>query len=165
MKVLLQQDLKRLGFLGDIVEVKAGYARNYLLAQGLAAVPSENNIRALADEKARRTEQRLQERERQVKAAEAVEGAEAVLTAKANPQGHLFGSVAQKEIAENLRQQGFEVTDQAIQLPHHIKQLGTTEVNLKFAEDITAKIKVTVVSQDGEETPNQQQDKQQAREQ
>lgn len=106
MRILLCQDVKKLGWLGDIVEVSTGYARNYLLPQGLGIVPTEVNLRSLAEEKARRAEQRIQQRKQLEQAVTAVDGAEAVVAAKANEQGRLFGSVTASQIAENLRQQG-----------------------------------------------------------
>ncbi len=146
MKVLLCQDVKELGWLGDVVEVKTGYARNYLIPQGLGKVPTEANLRGLAQEKASRSEQRIEQRSRLEAAVEAVAGAEAVIAAKANEQGHLFGSVGADAIAENLRQQGFEVAEKIVQLPQNIKQTGTTQVALKFADDLVANISVTVVN-------------------
>jgi len=148
MKLLLCEDVDKLGYLGDIVEVKEGYARNFLLPQGLAKQPSETNIRGLADEKSRRAKERRLARERLEKAAAAVEGAEAVIAAKANEQGHLFGSVTEKEIAANLRAQGFEVKDEMVQLPEHIKTVGTHSVTLRLAPDLTPKVSVVVVAQD-----------------
>ena len=146
MKILLCQDVERLGWLGDVVEVSTGYARNYLLPQGLAMVPTEVNLKSLAEEKARRAEQRMRDRKRLEEAAAAVEAAEAVVAAKANEQGHLFGSVGGREIAANLREQGFEVADEFVQLAEHIKQVGTSQVTLKFAEDLTATVNVVVVA-------------------
>jgi large subunit ribosomal protein L9 len=145
MKVLLCEDIKRLGWLGDIVEVNEGYARNYLLPQGLAKVATEGNIKSIAQERAKRAEQRLQERRRIEKAAQAVDGAEAVLATRAKEQGVLFGSVTEAMIGANLRAQGFEVADDVVRLPEHIKHLGTHEVALKFADDITATVRVVVV--------------------
>ena len=78
MKVLLCEDVNKLGWLGDIVDVTEGYARNYLLPQGLATVATEGNIRSLAKEKGKRAVQRIAESKRLEKAAEAVKGAEAV---------------------------------------------------------------------------------------
>jgi len=147
MKVLLCEDVGRLGWLGDVVEVTEGYARNYLLPQGIAKVATEGNTRAIAKEKARRAEQRIQGRKRLEQAAKAVEGAEAVLAAKANEQGVLFGSVTAGQIAANLREQGFEVADEVVRLPEHIKQVGTHSVTLRFAEDLTATVSVVVVSE------------------
>jgi large subunit ribosomal protein L9 len=162
MKVLLCEDIKKLGWLGDIVEVNEGYARNYLLPQGLARVATEGNIRALAKEKAARSEQRLRERRRIEKAAEAVNGAEAVLAARANEQGVLFGSVGEAMIAANLRSQGFEVADEIVKLPEHIKNLGTHEVTLRFSEDVTATVRVVVVPEQLEEPAKE--DKEEAKE-
>ena len=145
MKVLLCEDVKKLGWLGDIVEVSEGYARNHLLPQRLAKVATEANVKSIAQEKAKRAEQRLQERRRLEKAAQAVNGAEAVVAAKANEQGVLFGSISDSMIAANLRAQSFEVADEVVKLPEHIKQLGTHEVTLRFADDVTATVHVVVV--------------------
>ena len=150
MKVLLCDDIRRLGWLGDVVDVNDGYARNYLLPQGLAKVATEANIRAIAEEKAKRAEQRLKEREHLERAAQAVDGAEAVLAARANEQGVLFGSIAERQIAANLREQGFEVADEVVRLPEHIKHVGTHDVSLRFAEEVTATVRVVVVPEQDE---------------
>ncbi|MGD8499461.1 MAG: 50S ribosomal protein L9 [Phycisphaerales bacterium] len=150
MKVLLCEDIEKLGWLGDIVEVREGYARNYLLPQRLAKPATEASIRAIAEEKVRRAEQRKLEGRRLEEAAKAVDGAEAVVAAKANEQGHLFGSVTAREIAANLREQGFEVTDEVVHLTEHIKQVGTHAVTLRFSGEVTATVNVVVVpEQDG----------------
>ena len=148
MKVLLCEDVEDLGFLGDVVEVKDGYARNYLLPHQIAIAPSEVNIKSLSEAKAKRAEERKLSLKQLSRAAEAVEGAEAVLAAKANELGHLFGSVTRRDIAANLRDQGFEVADEMVQLSEHIKQVGTHEVTLKITPDLTANISVIVVSED-----------------
>ena len=145
MKILLCEDIDKLGWLGDIVEVKTGYARNYLIPQGLATVANEASIRALAEEKARRAEQRRLEGKRLEEAVKAIEGAEAVVAARANELGHLFGSVTEKHIAANLRAQGFDVRDDIVYLPEHIKEVGTHAVTLKFRDDLTATVNVVVV--------------------
>ena len=152
MKVLLCEDIDKLGWLGDVVEVKTGYARNYLLPQGLAKVANEAGIRAIAEEKARRGEQRRLDGKRLEEAVKAIEGAEAVVAAKANELGHLFGSVNERQIAANLREQGFEVRDEIVQLPEHIKEIGTHSVTLKFRDDLTATINVVVVPEKQDES-------------
>jgi large subunit ribosomal protein L9 len=152
MKVLLCEDVRKLGWLGDIVEVNEGYARNYLLPQGLARVATEGNIRSLSKEKGKRAIERIATGKRLEKAAEAVKGAEAVLAAKANEQGHLFGSVTEKHIAANLRDQGFEVADSVVKLSEHIKQLGTHEVTLRYSDEIKVSVSVVVVPEI-EDTP------------
>lgn len=166
MKVLLVVDVqkdhagstglttaKMLGWLGDVVEVNEGYARNYLLPQRLAVLPTEANLKSIVEEKAKRAEHRIVERKRLETAAQAVEGAEAVVAAKANEQGHLFGSVGAREIAANLREQGFEIADEVVQLPENIKQVGTSQITLKFSEDLTATVNVVVVAADAEGAP------------
>jgi len=145
MKVLLCEDIETLGWYGDVVNVREGYARNYLLPQRLATIPTEAKIKAMAEEKAKRAEQRTVVIENFQKAADAVNGAEVVLAAKANEQGHLFGSITEKEIAANLRQQGFEVADKFVHLDEHIKETGERTVKLRFTVDVTASVKVIVV--------------------
>ena len=157
-----------LGWFGDIIEVSSGFARNYLLPQGLAVIPTEAAVKSLAQEKARRAEVRKQQRQKLEGMAAAVNGAEAVIAAKANEAGHLFGSVSSRQIAANLREQGFEVTDEMMQLSEHIKQVGTTTVKVKFAQDLDAAVNVVVVAegqdvmppkepkQDDENGPNDQ---------
>lgn len=150
VKVLLCEDIDKLGWLGDIVEVKSGYARNYLLPCGLAQVATDANIKSIADEKARHANDRKSARLRLDESVEKVGGAEAVVAAKANEQGHLFGSIGAAEIAGNLREQGFEVPDDAVQLASHIKEVGTHSVTLKFAEDVSCEISVVVVAEQSE---------------
>ena len=156
MKVLLCEDVRKLGWLGDIVEVSEGFARNYLLPQGLAKVATETNVRLIAKEKAKRSEQRIRERQRLEEAAKAAGGAEAVIAAKANEQGSLFGSITERQIAANLRAQGLEVADEVVVLAEHIKQVGTHEVTLKFADDLTTVVKVVIVPEpaNGSTTPD-----------
>jgi large subunit ribosomal protein L9 len=159
MKVLLCDDIEKLGWLGDVVEVAEGYARNYLLPQRLATPATEANIRAIADEKGKRAEQRKLEGRRLEAAMKAVEGAEAVVAAKANELGHLFGSVSAREIAANLREQGFEITDKMVQLPEHIKEVGAHPVTLKFSPELTTTVNVVVVPEkDGTEETSETED-------
>ena len=146
MKVLLCEDVKNLGWLGDIVDVTAGYARNYLLPKGLAKPATEANVKALAREKAKRAEQRVKGRKRLEETAAAVVGAEAVLAEKANEQGVLFGSIGPRDIAANLREQGFAVADDYVHLEENIKNVGASQVTLKFAEDLNATVNVVVVA-------------------
>jgi large subunit ribosomal protein L9 len=149
MRILLCEDIRGLGWLGDVVEVNAGYARNYLLPQGLGKPATEDNLRSIAREKTSRAEERKLEAEQLQKVAEAVEGAEAVVAAKANEQGVLFGSVSASAIAQNLREQGFEIADEFVDPHEHIKNVGTAQVKLIFTEDLTATVSVVVVPEGG----------------
>jgi large subunit ribosomal protein L9 len=117
--------------------------------QGLAVVPTQKAIDLLADEKARRAESRNLELEQKEQLVTSMEGAEVVLASKANELGHLFGSVAERDIAENLRQQGFSVQDAMVRMPDgHIKDLGTHDITLRITPDLKAVVRVVVVSQD-----------------
>jgi large subunit ribosomal protein L9 len=145
MKVLLISDVKKLGWLGDVVEVTDGYARNYLFPQGFAKLATDPNVKAIARAKAQRAEQRKLERQQLEKVCQTVNGAEVVIAAAANEQGHLFGSVFRHEIAENLRAQSFEVADDTVELNEHIKQVGTYRVGLWFDNDLKAAVSVVVV--------------------
>ena len=150
MKILLCKDVESLGYLGDVVDVKNGYVRNYLLPQGVGIVPTEANIKSLVDAKAAAAAERRVTHDRLVTVVEAVEGAEVVIASKANEQGHLFGSVSQHEIADNLRGQGFEITDDMVRIGEHIKEVGTHEVAVKISAELSAKISVVVVPQGDE---------------
>jgi large subunit ribosomal protein L9 len=164
MKVLLCEDVEKLGWVGDVVEVSEGYARNYLLPRRLGIVPTKGNLRSLAQAKAKKAEQLKTVRERAEQAASTIAGAEVVISAKANEQGHLFGSVGPSEIAANLREQGFQVADEAVRLSEHIKDLGEHAVEIVFkkpadggfVEDLTAKIKVVVSAEGVEVGPDGQ---------
>jgi len=144
MKVLLYADVEKLGYFGDVVDVKAGYARNYLLPSGLAALPSASNVKAIEDERARKAEERRLVREQMVKAAEKVDGAEITLQERANEQGHLFGSVTEEHIAEALRRAGFEVQVKQVLLEAHLRQVGDYPVTLHYAENIKATVTVHI---------------------
>jgi large subunit ribosomal protein L9 len=145
MKLLLVSDVRKLGYLGDVVEVAEGYARNFLLPQGLAKAATDNNIKAIAKAAAARAEERNLERKQLEKVAKAVTGAEAVIAAPANEMGHLFGSVFKHDIAKNLREQGFEVADDVVMLREHIKEVGTYSVKLEFADDLIVPVSLVVV--------------------
>jgi len=145
MKLLLHADVSNLGHLGDVVEVAEGYGRNYLLPQRLAVEPTEANVKAIAEERARQVEQRRLARQELVNAAKKVNDVEVVIKALANEQGHLFGSIGETEISTALQEQGLSVQSKHVVLAEHVRQLGTSDVKLRFAEDVEANIHVTVV--------------------
>ncbi len=155
MKVLLLEDIEKTGYLGDVVNVKDGFARNYLVPYGLATIPTEDAIRRIAEAKAQRAAERKAAAERLSQIAEEVNGAEVSVKAAANAQGHLFGSVTAEQIGSLLRDAKFEISDNMIALKDHLKEVGEHEVTLKLAADITATVKVTVVAQ-GEEVESEE---------
>ena len=144
IKLLLQESIKNVGRVGDIVEVSPGYARNYLVPRGLAVQPTPNNVKKV---EARRKEIERQERERreqQERMIQQLASVEVHLERRANEQGHLFGSVTATDVAKALQAQGFNVEPEDINLPGRLDRIDTYTVQVKFAEDLQTDIKVWV---------------------
>jgi len=144
VKLLLNESIKHVGRVGDVVEVSAGYARNFLLPKGLAVEPTAGNIRKI---EARRKEIERQERERreqQETLIKQLEGVEVGLERKANEQGHLFGSVSATDIARALQAQGFNINPDDVNLPGKLDRIEKYTVKIRFAEDLSADLKVWV---------------------
>lgn len=143
-KLLLTESVKHVGRVGDLVDVSPGFARNYLLPQGLAVEPTPNNVKKI---EARRQEIERQERERRVeqeKLIKQLEGVEVTLERKANEQGNLFGSVSATDIARSLQGQGFNINADDINLPGRLDHIDSYVVQVKLAEDLAADVKVWV---------------------
>jgi large subunit ribosomal protein L9 len=144
VKLLLNESIKNVGKVGDVVEVSPGYARNYLLPKGLAVEPTPNNVKKI---EARRKEIERQERERREQQANLIKllsTVEVTLERKANEQGHLFGSVTATDIAKGLQAQGYNVNPDDVNLPGKIDRIDTYTVTIKFAEDLKTEMKVWV---------------------
>jgi large subunit ribosomal protein L9 len=145
MKLLLKKDVKHLGMIGDIVDVKQGYARNYLLPQNLAMMPTTTNIKGIAEAKAEAAEtRRLQIEEQQAAMARLAE-IEITIKAAVNEEGILYGSVGPREIAAALRQEGHSIETEHVHLPEPIRQLDNVMVPVGFGPDLMQEIKVWVV--------------------
>jgi large subunit ribosomal protein L9 len=145
MKVLLRANVPHLGQIGDVVQVKAGYARNYLVPRGLAAEPTPGNLKRIEVEKQAYLAE-LAKRKAEVQARAAlVDGKEVTIAALANEEGHLYGSIGPAQIVEALARENLHVEEENIVLPEPIRALDKYEVNLRFAEEVTAKINVWVV--------------------
>lgn len=145
MKLLLTKDITKLGIVGDVVDVSPGYARNYLLPKRLATQPTESNMRALADERAKAEERRRLAREALQTQADTLADVEITIAASANEEGVLYGSVGPREIAAALRDEGHEVDASIIKLHTPIRQLDNIMVDIVLADDIATKVKVWVV--------------------
>lgn len=144
VKLLLKQSIKNVGRVGDVVEVSAGYARNYLLPQELAVVPTPGNVKKV---EAIRQEIERQERERREQMAallKSLQGVEVTLERKTNEQGHLYGAVSATDIAHALQAQGFNVNADDLSLPGRLDQVNTYMVRVAFAEDLSTEVKIWV---------------------
>lgn len=148
MKLLLAEDVRDLGKAGDIVNVKTGYARNYLLPKGLALEPTEGNVRRVEEERKHREAEDKARRQRLVEAASALEGTSVTVKAQANEQGHLFGSVTERDISEALQQMGHKIDESQILLAEPIRQLDRFRVPVRLSEGVEATIDLWVVPLD-----------------
>jgi large subunit ribosomal protein L9 len=149
MRLLLLQDVRKLGHLGDIVEVAAGYGRNYLLPQRLAAEPTDENIKGIEDRRRAATAERALRLKQYADLVAQLKDVSITLEAAANPEGTLYGSVAAKDIAAALQAQGYPILPGHVMLDAPIRTLDTRMVKLEFTEDITTEVKVWVVRQGG----------------
>jgi|YNPNPStandDraft_1061719.scaffolds.fasta_scaffold87508_2 large subunit ribosomal protein L9 len=145
MRVLLLKDIPKLGYLGDVVEVRDGYARNYLLPQRLATYPTEENLRAIEEARKQAAAERARRLQAFQELVRRLEGVQVTIEATANPEGTLYGSVGRKEIAEALQRRGFEVLPEHVDLDTPIRTLDNRPVRLRFTEELTAEVKVWVV--------------------
>jgi large subunit ribosomal protein L9 len=146
IELLLTDNVDNLGIVGDVVKVKPGYARNYLLPRGLATTPSPKAIERLS-ERRRQVEEELR-RTRAVQEAMLgrLDSYEITLERSANEQGVLFGGVSQHDIAEALRAEGFEIDDRAVRIGEQIKRLDSYMIPIQLASDLKTEIKLWVVS-------------------
>jgi large subunit ribosomal protein L9 len=145
MKVLLRQDVPNLGVIGDIVEVGAGYARNYLLPQNLAVAPTAANLKRIEDEATQREVAAKQRLDTLKALAAKMTGLSVTIKAKANEQGNLFGSVNEEHIVEALAEEGYKVAPAQVALAAPIRTLDKFRVPIKLAEGVEAEIDVWVV--------------------
>ena len=147
MKVILQQEVKKLGKKGEIIEVSEGYARNYLLAQKLAIPATASNVNNASQQKA--SEERKLQRaldEANLLAAQMAK-VEVTISVKMGEGGKLFGSVASKDIADALlAQHKIEMDKRKIDLKDAIKSLGTYPVSIKLHPEVSAKIQVHIIA-------------------
>ncbi|HET7024183.1 MAG TPA: 50S ribosomal protein L9 [Gemmatimonadales bacterium] len=145
MEVILREDVKALGKAGELVKVKVGYARNYLLPRGLAYEATEGNKKRMAAESKARTTRLAAERSGAEALAAELHARVVTLIGKAGEEGRLFGSITAHDIAEGLAKLGHAVDKRKIELEHPIKTLGDHMVPLKLHPDVVAEIRVSVV--------------------
>jgi len=145
MKLLLCKNIPNLGIVGDVVEVSAGYARNYLIPRRMATEPTQTNMRRLASaRKVAEEEIRLQRKQLESLVAR-LEGVEVTIPARANEDGHLYGSVGRRDIAGALAAEGFPITPDQVSLHDPIRRIDTVEVEVRLASDLRASVKIWVV--------------------
>ena len=145
MEVILREDVKSLGKAGAIVRVKPGYARNYLLPQGLAYEATEGNKKRIAGESRARETRATEDRSAAQEAAAKLEAVTVTISAKAGEGERLFGSITAQDIADALQQAGHPVDKRRIDLDHPIKLLGDHTVAIRIHPDVQAAVRVRIV--------------------
>ncbi len=144
MKIILTDEVRGLGHRGDVVAVKNGYARNFLLPQGLAFLANAANVRRLEEEKKHYDERVMKEKTVAEKVAGQINGLRLTLVKKAGEGDVLYGSVTAGEIADLLSARGVQVDRRRIELEEPIKRLGEHQVHVKLHRDVTVPITVEV---------------------
>ncbi len=148
MKLILKEDQANLGQSGDIVDVKPGYARNFLLPQGLALPADEKNVRRLEHARREVERHRLKVLATGQALKERLLKERVVIRRRAGDDGRLFGSVTAHDISQALAAKGVKVDRRTIQLPEHIKALGDHDIVIKIKAVGEASLKVSVEPQD-----------------
>ncbi|HET9466015.1 MAG TPA: 50S ribosomal protein L9 [Gemmatimonadales bacterium] len=147
IEVILREDVKTLGRAGEMVRVKPGYARNYLLPQGLAYEATEGNKKRIAAETRARASREQAERSEAERVATTLSAVQLSLSGKAGEEGKLFGSITSQDVADALARQGHTVDKRRIELEHPIKTVGEHAVTVRLHPEVHAELRVSVVAE------------------
>ena len=148
MELILLSDLHHVGQRGDVVQTKNGYARNFLIPQGLAVQATEANRKWFEQQRRKIDEHNSEERENAVGVASTLEGVEVTIAKRVGETETLYGSVTATDVAEAMEAAGHTVDRRNIDLAGGIKTVGEHEVRIRLHADVTANIKVTVVAEE-----------------
>lgn len=148
MKVILKEDVRNIGTMGQIVDVADGYARNFLVPKGLAVEANVKNIRAL--EHAKKT---IQEKAKKIRGqaqdlSDKIANMTIVIKAKSGEEGKLFGSVTSMDIAEQMKNQGIAIDKKKIVIEEPIKRLGLYSVGIKLHSDVASQVTLQVIAEE-----------------
>lgn len=147
-EIILQKDIENLGEAGEIVDVSAGYARNFLLPRGLAVPATEGNMKRIEQERRRLDRARTRDRDRAEELAEQLADRSLSFAVRAGEEGRLFGSVTSADIVERLGEEGIEVDRKLIRLDEPIKELGVYRVPVELHAEVRPELKVWVVAEE-----------------
>lgn len=145
MKIILRENLENLGEIGDVVEVKNGYARNYLIPRKLAYEANTRNLNQLEAQKKQLDRKIEKDKLNAEKLRDGLEKVSLTIQMKVGEDGKLFGSVTTQMIADDLKDKGFDIDRKKIVIPEPIKALGIYTVEMKLHKDVEAKVKVWTV--------------------
>ena len=145
MKVILRKDFEQLGKIGDLVEVKNGYARNFLLPRQIAYIATKGNIRALEEEKQQYAKKEIKQLQNAKTLAEELAKVSITIPVKVGEEDKIFGSVTSQMIVDALKEKNYDIDKRQVILSEPIKALGIYEVNLKLHNEVSTIIKTWVV--------------------
>lgn len=145
MKVILRKQYDQLGKIGDLVDVKDGYARNFLIPRQIAYLATAGNIRALEEEKKQVAKKEAKELETAQAQSVELEKVSVTIPVKVGEEEKIFGSVTTQMIADSLKEKGFDIDKRKIEINEPIKALGIYSVNVKLHPSVTAVVKAWVV--------------------
>lgn len=150
MEVILKEDIVNIGKIGEVVRVRDGYARNYLLPRGLVLIANKKNLKTFEHQKKLVADQK-QKITRQAQAvSDQLSGVSLIISMRTGEEGRLFGSVTNIQIEKALKAKGLDVDRRKIHLNEPIKTLGEYEIPIRLTADVTVPLKLSVVSEDGE---------------
>jgi large subunit ribosomal protein L9 len=144
IELLLTANVENLGIVGDVVRVRMGFARNYLVPMGVAEVPTQEKMDALSEQREVALKAYEANRSEQASIIEKLEGITLTLTRSANDQGGLYGSVTQRDIADALIDNGFSVDTRAVRLHTAIRRVGEYPVTIQFGTNMKVDVEVTI---------------------
>lgn len=148
--ILLREDIDHVGGRGEIVKVKAGFARNYLLPQGLATLATKGNVKQIEQERAALLKKAAIEKATAEAQKDQMGSISLAFERKSGDHGHLFGSVTSMDIAEALKAKGYDIDRRRISLKDPIKETGEYTVNVKLHREVTLGVPVRVTAEGGE---------------
>lgn len=148
MKLILIKDVKDLGMAGDIITVKSGYGRNYLLPQNYAVMATKDALKKIEAIKAQAEKVRNSKLEEYKAKLEKLKTVTLTFNRKADENGSLYGSVSEFDIVEAIKEKGIEINKNNVNIEKHIKEIGDSEVEISFGSDLTATVVVSVVKEE-----------------
>jgi len=147
-QLILMKDVEGLGIVGDVVSVADGYCRNYLVPQGLAQPVTDKMIEKLADARAQRQAELLEEKAKAEAFAQKVEGTSVTITVKTSGEGRLYGSVGTSEIAEAANKAGLNIDEKMVHIGAPYRQLGSYKARIRLHPEVAADLGVEIVAEE-----------------
>ncbi|MDP8264141.1 MAG: 50S ribosomal protein L9 [Candidatus Aceula lacicola] len=144
MKVILSQNIDRLGEIGDVVNVKNGFARNFLIPQERACLATAENLKRVEKQKAKREEEMADKKSKAEEFAKKLSGVSCTLNVEVNDLEKLYGAISETDIAKAIKDEGFEIDKKDITIEKPIEELGIFEVGIRVHPEVIAKVRVWV---------------------